>query len=108
MDPQKTANRIIAALKATKLTGRALWTMVGELGQGLSDSLAGEEVVFSVIAAKGAKPLSRRQRADLHKVAAILQDTADQHKALERYDGPPPSASEHEAEDVLVSLLTER
>lgn len=108
MDPQKSANRIIDGLRAKKLTGRALWNMVGEFGLALKKSLAGEPVIFTEIAALGAKPASRRTTADLHKVAAILMDTADQHKALERYDGPPKSEIVKAAEDTIADLFKER
>lgn len=107
MDPQKKANEIIAQVrhgftrqfKHPGLSGRALWSMIGELGLAMEKAAAQPEV--------GKNRTPKRERADLMKVAAILQDTADQHKALEKYDVPESPITKGQS-DAIADLLRER
>jgi len=92
IDPQKSANEVIAALAhKMKLKGRMLWRMVGDLGLLLEKSLRGDDMIDPKQGSPaGAKKPSKRVRADLYKMAAILQDIAEQHKALERFPEDDP------------------
>ena len=91
MDPQKSANEVIAALAhKMKLKGRTLWHFVGYLADSLDKSQQGEEIVDVWSGSPPeAKRTSRRMKADLFKKAAILKDIAEQHNKLEHYAEEP-------------------
>jgi len=101
IDPQKEANRIIEQVRKgftreyrhPGLSGRALWTMIGELGLAMEKSASQPE---------SPRKTSKRMVADLMKVSAILQDTAAQHGALERCDDP---ASQGDAVSRLIKSI---
>lgn len=108
IDPQTKANEIMAALKKrAKQDGYDYWTMVGEMGQCLEKSIVTPEVIDTKqsITVDSEKPrkMSKRHRADLLKVSAILQDAAAQHKALEKCQEQVPSDAVSRLVNSLVS-----
>lgn len=108
IDPQKKANEIMAALKRrAKQDGYKYWQLVGDFGLCLEKSIETPDIIDPVksVTADSERPkvMTKRQRADLMKVSAILQDAAAQHKALEKCQEQVPSDAVSRLVNSLVS-----
>lgn len=85
MDPQKKANEIMDALRRKAKSMKAFWNDIAFAGRIMEADVSGDEITDTAQgAAKGAKRTPKRIKADLMKVAAILQEYAALHKAVDK------------------------
>jgi hypothetical protein len=115
IDPQRAANEIMEAFKKKRMSARAYWSFILTFGKCLEKSAStGADILspHSVSERDGVKtpavPTSKSRRADIMKVGAILQATAEAHGAFERLDIQEGGPRVDAAIDLVNSILHER
>lgn len=95
IDPQKRANEIMTAIekKVGKRT-KAYWQTVGDLAATIQFDMGNSPDIPPALKAQGAKKLTARFRADMMKVAAIMEETAAQHITLLKQSEAPSVADD--------------